>query len=103
MTLELLYGSFSPPIYVDHFEYEMNVMLMSITPNHGSSKGGLRTVIMGSHFSRRAAHSGMLRCRFNMTDSIAECVPRRCILYTHVESSMPVCVMRMKMPLYVER
>ena len=58
--------------FADLFEYEVDVKLHSLTPARGPSEGGSKMIVSGEHFSKRAARLGILKCRFNTTDIIAE-------------------------------
>ena len=93
VTFELVRGPFGPTVYADYFEFEPSTMLFALTPDRGPREGGSRMIISGEAFSYRAARLGMLQCRFNTTNVVAEFISTRtiaCITPAHAPGATSV-------------
>ena len=53
------------------FEFQAAAHVSSIFPRRGSVLGGTLVTLRGNAFSRRSAEFGYLRCRFNLTATVA--------------------------------
>ena len=56
------------------FEYQAAATVVSVTPSSGPAAGGTNVMLVGTHFSSRAATLSYLRCRFNLTSAVAHFV-----------------------------
>ena len=70
----------SPSVHVGNFEYEAEITLRSLMPDRGPSEGGTRMLVHGYGFRLRASLLMALRCRFNVTDVVAEFQSTRTVL-----------------------
>ena len=56
------------------FEYQAAATVVSVIPSSGPAAGGTNVMLIGTHFSSRAATLSYLRCRFNLTSAVAHFV-----------------------------
>ena len=64
------------------YEYQMASTIYSFHPSMGPAAGGSTVMLVGAHFSQRAASLGYLRCRFNLTVAVAQYINSTAITCT---------------------
>ena len=64
------------------FEFQATAAILSTTPSSGPAAGASLVMLIGSHFSARAAAFSYLRCRFNLTATVARFVNDTVVICT---------------------